>query len=118
MERTQINRQPAFTDAPFIAPGDQAAQLVRWLYFQVEDGVPSTAEQDFRRLSCELNVAEWDYHTRRVGCNDIVGACLAHLQQIKRGTVMSARDTAIRDGLLSFRRNRSLAPLLDTLSRN
>jgi hypothetical protein len=114
-ERSQTNRVPVFQDAPFIAPGDFAAQIVLWLY-NVDN--PSNAERDFRRLTCELNTADWDYRARRIGCNRIIMACEAHSEQLKNGTKMSDRDTAVRDSLLSFRADRNLDSLLNLLCAN
>jgi hypothetical protein len=114
-ERVQINRVPAYPDADEIAQGHHAADLVRWLFFTEQDGNPSTADRDFWRLSCELNVAAWNYRARRIGCARIVHACRAHaLEKEGKGT-MSCRDIAIRDGLLMFRRNGKLDTLLAAL---
>jgi hypothetical protein len=116
-ERTRTNRKPHFQDAPFIEPGAQAAKLVRWLYRTDPNASPSAADPDFCRLSCELNAAGWDYHARKIGCNDIIRACLAHVQEKNSKKVMSALDDAIRDGLLTFRKAGDLTPLLSALEQ-
>jgi hypothetical protein len=114
-ERIQINRVPTFQDADEIAHGHHAAELVRWLYLTEQDGIPSTAELDFRRLSCELNAADWNYQARRIGCANIIHACQAHFLEKKGKGTMSTRDRTICDGLLAFRRNGDFASVLVAL---
>jgi hypothetical protein len=79
---------------------------------------PCHAERDFRRLSCELNAADWDYAARRIGCNRLIMACQAHSEYREKGTEMDTRDAAIRDALLSFRTDRNLDKLLQLLRAN
>jgi hypothetical protein len=109
-----VYRQPVFQDANFIQPGHHAAEQVLWLYYRT-GGNDLAIDDDCRRLSCELNVADWSYDERRIGCNSIIYACRAHLLQLEKGIPMSARQTTIRDALLTFRKDHNVASLLGAL---
>jgi hypothetical protein len=116
-ERTLSNRSPAFVDAARIAPGAEAARLVRWFYCVDDDpeNDPRTADPDFRFLSCELNLAAWSYGDRRDGCIALIGACRAYDQSRKTGKDVSPRQAAILNALRGFRKNHNPNPLLRTL---
>jgi hypothetical protein len=116
-ERTLNNRSPAFVDAARIAPGAEAARLVRWFYCVDDDpeNDPRTADPDFRFLSCELNLAAWGYDDRRGGCIALIGACRAYDQSRKKGKELSPRQAAILNALRVFRKDHNPDPLLTTL---
>jgi hypothetical protein len=96
--------------------GKRAATAVHWLYREDEDPEAElqNADPDFRRLSCELNVADWSYTEREKGCYDTWEACRRfHLQGSKKK--LSARQHDILEGLLTFRRAKDLEPLMRVL---
>lgn len=116
-ERTIYNRTPAYGDASRIAPGSQAAEWVRWFYAADNDPEidPSAAEPDFRALSCELNIAVWDYDQRLRGCTALKGACQAFQRQRDQNIDPSEKFAKIIKGLRDFRKNRDAKQLVSLI---
>lgn len=115
-ERVTYNRIPSFADAARIAPGNEAARLVRWFY-EVDTSFPwHTADPDFRSLSSELNVAAWNYDERRKGCQILIGACRAYVQKQERGRELTERHAAVLEALRGFRRDHDPTQVLQALT--
>ena len=75
--RTKATSTSRFPDAPRIEVGRKAAGYVSRLYRRDHSAL-LTAQRDFHRLSCALNLADWTYSQRRDGCQGIVEACQAY----------------------------------------
>lgn len=116
-ERTVYNRMPAYGDASRIAPGTEAARLVRWFYRTDDDSEidPSTADPDFQALSCELNIAAWDYEQRLNGCIALIGACRAFQRKREQKIEPSEKFSNIISGLRDFRKDRDASRLLNLI---
>jgi len=114
-ERVQVGRKPYFAEAERIAPGDYAAKLVEWLYATDQRGNPMLADLDFRRLSCELNVASWSYGDRMAGFARIVEGCEAYIASEKRLEELPDPHWSVICALLEFRDSHNVTPVLQAL---
>ncbi len=114
--RTQYITRPFFQDAVRIAGSAIASRCVRELYATDPSADRATGGRDFARLSCEMNVAPWNYRERARGCHLIAEACDAYRDAGQKLRLLEATSACIVEALLGFRQSRDIYPLMHALA--
>ena len=113
-DRVNAVRNPVYADAARIAVGEDVAACIETLYCREGDGNITKATFDTERLACELNVADWNYNQRTLGCHRIVIACRKYFRPDGQG--LDTRDHHVMAALLDFRKSFQVGPVLKALT--